>query len=118
MEEKCICCGRSIPEGRQVCPICEADLKQDEQLVKNQMQIIITEENIDGCEGSANIPVLFNRELTSDEIIELTNLLSEVKTKTPDDEQYTDTMVNKALKIFYEKHKIEYAINKIFKIDF
>lgn len=23
MEEKCICCGEVIPEGRQVCPKCE-----------------------------------------------------------------------------------------------
>ena len=22
-EERCVCCGRVIPEGRQVCPICE-----------------------------------------------------------------------------------------------
>lgn len=22
--ETCICCGEEIPEGRQVCPICEA----------------------------------------------------------------------------------------------
>lgn len=24
MEERCICCGDIIPEGRQVCPRCEA----------------------------------------------------------------------------------------------
>lgn len=23
MSEKCICCGREIPEGRMVCPTCE-----------------------------------------------------------------------------------------------
>ena len=23
MEERCICCGEIIPEGRQVCPNCE-----------------------------------------------------------------------------------------------
>lgn len=23
MSETCVCCGREIPEGRQVCPICE-----------------------------------------------------------------------------------------------
>nr|DAT78478.1 MAG TPA: zinc binding protein [Bacteriophage sp.]DAV81154.1 MAG TPA: zinc binding protein [Caudoviricetes sp.] len=23
MENTCICCGAVIPEGRQVCPICE-----------------------------------------------------------------------------------------------
>lgn len=22
-ENQCVCCGRSIPEGRQVCPKCE-----------------------------------------------------------------------------------------------
>ena len=26
MEERCVCCGRVIPEGQQVCPICAADL--------------------------------------------------------------------------------------------
>lgn len=26
MEDRCVCCGRVIPEGRQVCPICAADL--------------------------------------------------------------------------------------------
>lgn len=23
MEDRCICCGETIPEGRQVCPACE-----------------------------------------------------------------------------------------------
>ena len=23
MEERCVICGESIPEGRQVCPLCE-----------------------------------------------------------------------------------------------
>ena len=23
MEERCVCCGAEIPEGRQVCPSCE-----------------------------------------------------------------------------------------------
>lgn len=23
MEDRCICCGEIIPEGRQVCPSCE-----------------------------------------------------------------------------------------------
>lgn len=23
-ENRCVCCGEVIPEGRQVCPICEA----------------------------------------------------------------------------------------------
>lgn len=25
MVERCVCCGAVVPEGRQVCPICEAD---------------------------------------------------------------------------------------------
>lgn len=25
MKDLCICCGEAIPEGRQVCPICEAN---------------------------------------------------------------------------------------------
>ena len=24
-ENRCVCCGRVIPEGRQVCPICEKE---------------------------------------------------------------------------------------------
>lgn len=24
MEDYCVCCGAPVPEGRQVCPICEA----------------------------------------------------------------------------------------------
>lgn len=25
MENKCVCCGADIPEGRQVCPNCQAE---------------------------------------------------------------------------------------------
>lgn len=25
MQDLCVCCGNDVPEGRQVCPICEAD---------------------------------------------------------------------------------------------
>ena len=24
MEDTCVCCGAPVPEGRMVCPICEA----------------------------------------------------------------------------------------------
>ena len=24
MTERCVCCGTEIPEGRQVCPLCES----------------------------------------------------------------------------------------------
>lgn len=27
MDNTCICCGEIIPEGRQVCPVCEDALK-------------------------------------------------------------------------------------------
>lgn len=25
MQDLCVCCGNVVPEGRQVCPTCEAD---------------------------------------------------------------------------------------------
>ncbi len=28
MSERCICCGETIPEGRQVCPVCETSTIQ------------------------------------------------------------------------------------------
>ena len=28
MEEHCVICGEVIPEGRQVCPACEATVKE------------------------------------------------------------------------------------------
>ncbi len=28
MSEHCVCCGEVIPEGRQVCPICEEQAKK------------------------------------------------------------------------------------------
>lgn len=27
-DNRCVCCGRIIPEGRQVCPICEEKAKR------------------------------------------------------------------------------------------
>lgn len=30
MEERCICCGEIIPEGRQVCPNCEKEGERKE----------------------------------------------------------------------------------------
>ena len=29
MEDRCICCGAVIPEGRQVCPNCMVTIKPD-----------------------------------------------------------------------------------------
>ena len=31
MEERCICCGEIIPEGRQVCPNCEAKYQENNE---------------------------------------------------------------------------------------
>ena len=31
MEERCICCGEIIPEGRQVCPNCERKYQKNEE---------------------------------------------------------------------------------------
>ena len=31
MSETCVCCGRKIPEGRQVCPICEYESEQGKE---------------------------------------------------------------------------------------
>ena len=28
MTDRCVCCGRIIPEGRQVCPICDEQMKK------------------------------------------------------------------------------------------
>ena len=29
MEDKCVCCGEVIPEGRQVCPQCETKARKE-----------------------------------------------------------------------------------------
>ena len=29
-EERCVCCGAIIPEGRMVCPLCEINPPKDE----------------------------------------------------------------------------------------
>ena len=34
MPERCVCCGEIIPEGRQVCPICERNLIAKERAMK------------------------------------------------------------------------------------
>ncbi len=28
MENRCVCCGAVIPEGRMVCPLCEMDVEE------------------------------------------------------------------------------------------
>ena len=29
MPDRCACCGEIIPEGRQVCPKCEENIKEE-----------------------------------------------------------------------------------------
>ena len=31
MEDRCICCGEIIPEGRQVCVNCEKEAKEESE---------------------------------------------------------------------------------------
>ena len=44
MTEYCVCCGREIPEGRQVCPICERRA-DGQKRNETEMELIIAEEN-------------------------------------------------------------------------
>ena len=30
-DNRCVCCGRIIPEGRQVCPICEQKARKKDK---------------------------------------------------------------------------------------
>ena len=34
MENRCVCCGELIPEGRQVCPACEAKSNLSTEKIK------------------------------------------------------------------------------------
>ncbi len=31
MVDTCVCCGRIVPEGRMVCPICENSVKDQDE---------------------------------------------------------------------------------------
>lgn len=35
MENRCVCCGEIIPEGRMVCPQCEAKTYENSQQSEN-----------------------------------------------------------------------------------
>lgn len=39
MSEHCVCCGHDIPEGRQVCPICEGKGKHWNDRLANVIPI-------------------------------------------------------------------------------
>lgn len=30
MIDICVCCGRPVPEGRQICPTCEKEVNNDQ----------------------------------------------------------------------------------------
>ena len=36
MENRCVCCGEIIPEGRQVCPRCEKDVESEDDLISRK----------------------------------------------------------------------------------
>ena len=44
--EHCVCCGRIIPEGRQICPICQ------EQIDKWHIPIDLFEDKEDEDDGT------------------------------------------------------------------
>lgn len=37
MENKCVCCGVDVPEGRQVCPQCE-NKEEDKECWSKQLE--------------------------------------------------------------------------------
>lgn len=38
MENRCVCCGEIIPEGRQVCIRCEREAENEDCKISNQNQ--------------------------------------------------------------------------------
>lgn len=41
MEDRCICCGRFIPEGRHVCLMCEMDVLKSGTVINNKNSVSI-----------------------------------------------------------------------------
>lgn len=39
-ENRCVCCGDIIPEGRQICPICETKIIHAEGVVLNDCMVV------------------------------------------------------------------------------
>lgn len=39
LSERCVCCGRDIPEGRQVCPLCEGKGKRQDKSIADVIPI-------------------------------------------------------------------------------
>lgn len=42
MEDKCICCGAIVPEGRQVCPKCENATSKNWTEMKDVRKAVLT----------------------------------------------------------------------------
>ena len=42
MENRCVCCGEIIPEGRQVCPACEAGVTNFAKAVARKAESKVT----------------------------------------------------------------------------
>ena len=40
-EDRCASCGRTIPEGRQVCPVCEKGVGDDDQRMVADPNLLI-----------------------------------------------------------------------------
>lgn len=38
MENRCVCCGVVIPEGKMVCPICEANVYASERKKRRKLK--------------------------------------------------------------------------------
>ena len=47
MDNLCVCCGIPIPEGRQVCPICEAHGKPKKKTNFDRIKAMSVEEMAD-----------------------------------------------------------------------
>lgn len=56
--ETCICCGREIPEGRQVCPLCELNLGETvyymQDFAGSNRNVKISHDNLQKLEFGGN----------------------------------------------------------------
>ena len=52
MDNRCVCCGEIIPEGRQVCPNCEAFYE------KQGIRFVDSYDNENNCNAKLKITVV------------------------------------------------------------
>lgn len=78
MEDRCICCGEIVPEGRQVCPECENGGKQmtPEEIVRALKQ------SCSGCNYHENPSGCCVFEVLGEEAADLIETLTERAEKT------------------------------------